>query len=81
MVFLKILLAGMTILIVAIVMNVVAKGLGLATWYDFLNQIADIGLSPALRNFNFLDYLFLILIYPFTLGVAAFLTFYLTRNW
>lgn len=81
MVILRFYLVGFVILIIAIAMNMLARGFGVATWYDFLNQVSDIGLTSALQHLHLFDYLFLILIYPLVLGGAAFLTFYLTRSW
>lgn len=70
---LRIYLAGLTVLIGAILLNVAAKALGLATWYDFLQSAADLGAAQAIRNLRLLDVLFLMLIYPAALGLFAWL--------
>ena len=80
MLLLKIYLAGLVILVVAIGLNMLANGLGLATWYSFLNQVSQQGLNPALKNLKAIDFFFLILLYPFLLGLSAYLTLNLTAQ-
>jgi hypothetical protein len=59
----KIFLIGFTILVTAILLNIVAKLLNVATWYDFLqNKTVN---SP-------IDFIWLFIAYPFLLGVAAY---------
>ena len=70
---LRIYLAGLAVLAGAIAMNIAAKALGLATWYDFLQSAADLGAAQAIRNLRPLDGLFLVLIYPAALGLFAWL--------
>ncbi len=77
MLLLKIGLAGTAILVVAILLNLLANLFGLATWYDLLNAVSQQGMVEALRRLRAVDFLFLILLYPFMLGLAAYLTFYL----
>jgi hypothetical protein len=72
---LKIYLAGMAVLVAAIGLNLLANLLGLSTWYDFLGTVSQQGLMAALRRLSVLDYLFLIVLYPFLLGLAAYLPF------
>jgi len=74
-ILLKIYLAGLAVLIVAILLNGLANLLHLATWYSVLNSISEIGLASALRSLKVLDFLFLLLVYPFLLGLAAYLVF------
>lgn len=74
----KITAAGVAILVVAILLNLLANLLGLATWYDFLGAASQRGLTEALRGLKIWDYLFLILLYPFSLGLAAYAAFYLS---
>jgi hypothetical protein len=73
--FLKIHLAGMAVLMAAIGLNLLANILGLSTWYDFLGAASQQGLMAALRRLSVLDTLFLIVLYPFLLGLAAYLPF------
>jgi hypothetical protein len=75
MLLIKIYLAGMTVLIAAIGLNLLANLFGLSTWYDFLGEVSQQGLMAALRRLSALDYLFLIVVYPFLLGLAAYLPF------
>jgi hypothetical protein len=72
---LKIYLAGMAVLMAAIGLNLLANLLGLSTWYDFLGAVSQDGLMVALRRLSALDYLFLIVLYPLLLGLAAYLPF------
>jgi hypothetical protein len=78
MLILKIYLAGLVVLIVAVVLNLLANALGMATWYSFLNQVSQRGFLLALQSLKAIEILFLILLYPLLLGLAAYLTFYLT---
>ena len=78
MLLLKVYLAGLVVLIVAVVLNLLANVIGLATWYSFLNQVSQRGFFPALQDLKMIEILFLILLYPLLLGLAAYLTFYLT---
>ena len=55
------LLYGWVILIVAIPINLIAKEIGLVTWYGFLVFKDSIG---------FLDVIFMFIVYPFILGSA-----------
>lgn len=57
------LIAGLRILFVAIVFNILAKFVGLSTWYDFLN-------SPG-KVLSWDNYIFLFFVYPFILGLVG----------
>jgi hypothetical protein len=74
MLFLKIYLAGIAVLIAAVLLNLAAGWLNLSTWYSFLNLVSENGLSQAIQSLRFIDYIFLLLIYPGLLGLAAYLT-------
>ena len=65
----RIYVIGISILIVAIIANFIAKIIGISTWYDFLNSFTDTTTS----NFKFIDYLWLFFIYPIILGLGYFL--------
>ena len=65
----RIYVIGISILIVAIIANFIAKFIGISTWYDFLNIFTD----PITSNFKFIDYLWLFFIYPTILGLGYFL--------
>ena len=65
----RIYVIGISILIVAIIANFIAKIIGISTWYDFLNSFTDSTTS----NFKLIDYLWLFFIYPIILGLGYFL--------
>lgn len=64
MIVLKILVAGLIILLGALLLNVIATQLSLTTWYDFLKD-------P--KKANGVSLLWLFLIYPFGLGLLTLL--------
>lgn len=66
---LKLYIIGLSILITAIIANFIASKFGLLSWYEFLNLISSKGIQ-SLKTVRFLDYLWLLLLYPFTLGLA-----------
>ncbi len=68
----KIYLAGVVVLAGAIVLNVLAGWLGLATWYDFLGSMTKIGVVEAIKALRVWDWLFLLTIYPACLGAFAY---------
>ena len=61
--FLKYLIYGWIILIVAIPINFIAKKIGLVTWYDFLVFKQSIG---------FLDGIFMFIVYPLIFGAVIY---------
>lgn len=73
--FIKIFLAGIAVLVVAIALNLAASALGLQSWYTFLSQVSTKGISATLQGLRLVDYVFLILIYPTLLGLSAYLVF------
>ena len=68
----KLLITGNCILIVAIISNIFAKFINVTTWYDFYNQIIDIGLKNTISTLHVFDFLWLFLLYP-TILSAGFL--------
>jgi hypothetical protein len=58
----KFLIVGFGVLFVAIILNVLAKIIGLITWYDFINNF----------KIDFFSILFLFIIYPFVLGLSSY---------
>ncbi len=72
MTILKIYLAGLVVLVGAIVLNVLAGWLGLATWYDFLGSVTQGGIREALKALRVWDWLFLLALYPACLGAFAY---------
>jgi len=68
----KIYLAGLVVLIGAIVLNVLAGWIGLATWYEFLRSVTQNGILEAINALHIWDWLFLMAIYPTCLGAFAY---------
>lgn len=68
---LKIILTGFSILITAIILNVLANILKITTWYDLLNNITKHGIT-ALKQESIISIIFLFIIYPFVLGLTAY---------
>ena len=62
----RIYIIGITILLVAIIANGVAKYLGFLTWYDFIESFSE----QSSKNFSILNYLWLFIIYPLILGLG-----------
>jgi len=69
---LKTYLAGLVILAGAIGLNVLARSMGLVGWYEFLSRLQDDG-TAALAATRIRDYLWLLVGYPFCLGLLGFL--------
>ena len=70
---LSIYLAGLAVLVGAILANVLAGAVGLKTWYDVLAPIPELGVGTVARTLTVPDILFLFLLYPALLGLCAFL--------
>jgi hypothetical protein len=66
----RIFLAGWSVLLVAIVVNTVAAWLGIATWYSYLRSVSHDGFVRASREAGW-SWLFLYVVYPVVLGLAA----------
>lgn len=69
---LKIFIAGWAILLSAILINLIAYRLNLATWYSFLATTQKIGILKALGKTPIASIVFLFGAYPFLLGAVAF---------
>ncbi len=67
----RVYLTGLAVLTGAIVLNVAAAWVGLATWYSFLTAAAS-GPLDAFRGLGAGDWLFLLVIYPGLLGACAY---------
>ena len=61
--FLRYFIYGWIILVVAIPINLIAKKLGLVTWYDYLVFKKSLG---------FLDGIFMFLVYPLLFGAIIY---------
>jgi hypothetical protein len=80
MLLLKIYIAGLVVLFAAVILNLLANVLGVATWYSFLAQAGQQGFVAAVRSLNGFEIVFLAMLYPFLLGLAAYETFSLTAQ-
>ncbi len=69
---LKLFALGWVILIVAIIVNLIAKSIGINTWYDFLTGMTDIGIKDSFKNLKITDILFLFILYPGIFGVIIY---------
>lgn len=68
-------LTGLFTLTVAIILNLLAQALGLATWYSFLNQVQSTDLVSSLQSLSLLSSLFLFFLYPLFLGAIPYYLF------
>ena len=66
---------GVSILLVAIICNFLISKLGIASWYDFLENIS----KNHPNNLSLIDYLWLFLLYPLCLGFGYLLGDYITN--
>lgn len=66
----KILLTGFIILAGAIILNMLANFLGITTWHEFISQSS---IEKQSSQTGILSLIFLFIIYPFTLGLIAYL--------
>ncbi len=62
---------GYSVLVVAILLNIVAGFLGFPTWYVFFNQMVSEGFVNAFSDLNVLSFGFLFLFYPLIVGLTA----------
>jgi uncharacterized protein YneF (UPF0154 family) len=66
---------GVSILLVAIICNFIVSKIGIASWYDFLENIA----KNEPNNLSLIDYLWLFLLYPLCLGLGYLLGDYISN--
>jgi hypothetical protein len=64
---LRIYIIGVSVLIIAIIANGIVMKLGIKSWYDFIELIQNHG-SSAFGKLSVLDYVWLFVAYPLTLG-------------
>ena len=67
---LKFLITGNCILISAIIANMIAKLIKITTWYDFYNELINLGVKNTISTLQMLDILWLFLIYPIILSLG-----------
>ncbi len=63
--------AGWGILVLAVILNLAASRMGIVTWYEYLQEIPSAGLASATMRLKIIDFAFLFLFYPFSLGFVA----------
>ena len=68
----KFIIQGWIILIVAIAANALVDFIGLKGWYEFLSE-------SSIRKTRFVDYLWLIILYPCILGAGVWFANSLTK--
>lgn len=68
----KLYLIGVCILVIAILANIVIEWLNIASWYDFIESLQIDG-KEAFSKLGFVDYLWLFILYPLTLGAGYYL--------
>ena len=66
---LKLYIAGVIILLSAILANMLAAALGLASWYDLFRLLNEHG-TAGLRKLRLVDGFWLFLLYPLLLGLG-----------
>ncbi|MFW6025900.1 MAG: DUF7672 family protein [Candidatus Woesearchaeota archaeon] len=69
----KILLTGIGVLVFAIIANFIAMNLNITTWYDFIEEIRELGFFEAIKAQSIGSLIFLFLIYPLVLGLPGYL--------
>ncbi len=67
----EIIVTGYSVLIVAIVLNLLTSFFGMITWYLFVEQIGSEGLRNAFINNSIVSIGFLFFVYPLLLGLTA----------
>lgn len=70
----QIFILGLGILVTAMILNFLASFLGFATWYDFFINLEKQGVKETIKNI-WGSLPFLILIYPFILGLVSYYLF------
>ena len=67
---LRIYIIGLSILVFAIVVNVLVSRFGISTWYDFGQELSKSG-ANAIKETGFVNLIWLFLLYPICLGLAV----------
>jgi len=72
----KLYIIGISILIVAIIANIIATKIGLESWYGLIELLQSKGIN-SLSKLTIWDYLWLIILYPFTLSLGYYIGQYI----
>ena len=67
---LRIYIIGLSILVFAIVVNVLVSRLGISTWYDFGQELSKSG-ANAIKETGVVNLIWLFFLYPICLGLAV----------
>jgi hypothetical protein len=68
----KIIILGYVILASAIILNVIANAINIATWYELIENIMQKGIIDAITKQKIISTIFQFIIYPAILGVVAY---------
>jgi hypothetical protein len=68
--FTNLIITGYSILLGAILVNILADYFNISTWYTFLQSIFKIGLSETIRQQKIIHLLWLFCIYPIILSLS-----------
>jgi len=63
---------GWGILVIAILVNVIAKYAGISTWYDYITNMTVSGIKEATLSLSFAEVVFLYVIYPGIFGLIVY---------
>ena len=66
----KLIITGYFILTLAIISNILAMYFDMSTWYTFLKDISEKGLTTTIYSKNVFDIIWLFLIYPIILAIG-----------
>ncbi len=67
---LRIYIIGISILVFAIIVNILFSKFGLSTWYDFGQQLSKKGAS-AIKDAGIVNLIWLFFLYPICLGLSV----------
>lgn len=68
----KIIILGYAILASAIILNVIANTLNIATWYELITNMTQKGIINAIKQQKIISTIFQFIIYPAILGFSAY---------
>ena len=65
---------GASVLLAAIIVNIIATWIGVITWYGFVEIVGEQGFLNAFEKAGLFSIVFLFLIYPLILGAIGYYT-------
>ena len=75
----KIIILGYAILASAIILNVIANTLNIATWYELITNMTQKGIINAIKQQKIISTIFQFIIYPAILGFSAYVIMILLK--